>query len=181
MEILPPFDDPKGIFDGRLDLEKIGIFGHSLGGAIAAQFCHNDSRCKVGIDLDGAPYGSVIKDGIAKPFMFLLSDHDNSSDIESHKIMLNVQRIYNSIPKNQRIIATINGSNHFNFSDGAITKNHVLLSILHTIGFLKMKGSTQLIITSYCIHTFFDKYLIGKKNSDIHLLSKLYPEIRVTH
>lgn len=65
--------DPSGKFLGRLDLQRVGVFGHSLGGAIALQFCHDDSRCKAVIDVDGAPHGSVIGEGVTQPVMFLLS------------------------------------------------------------------------------------------------------------
>ena len=53
--------DAPGKFTGRLDLTRVGVFGHSLGGATAAQFCHDDSRCKAGIDVDGQPFGSVVQ------------------------------------------------------------------------------------------------------------------------
>ena len=37
--------DPSGRFRGRMDLNHVGAFGHSLGGAEALQFCHDDARC----------------------------------------------------------------------------------------------------------------------------------------
>jgi predicted dienelactone hydrolase len=42
--------DSSGKFTGRLDMARVGVFGHSLGGAVAVQFCHEDSRCKAGSD-----------------------------------------------------------------------------------------------------------------------------------
>jgi dienelactone hydrolase len=63
--------DPTGKFTGHLDMRRVGVFGHSFGGAQAAQFCSLDSRCKAGIDVDGSLHGSVIQAGIHKPFMFL--------------------------------------------------------------------------------------------------------------
>ena len=60
--------DSSGKFKGRLDMANVGIFGHSFGGATAAQFCHDDSRCKAGIDVDGAPLGNVVQEGLHRPF-----------------------------------------------------------------------------------------------------------------
>src|SRR4029077_16770939 len=56
--------DPSRRFTERLDLTRVGIFGHSFGGAKAAQFCSRDPRCKAGIDVDGSLHGSVIQSGI---------------------------------------------------------------------------------------------------------------------
>lgn len=64
---------PSGFLAGRVDLTRVGIFGHSLGGAEAAAFCGRDARCRAGADIDGAPLGRVVTNGIPRPFMFLLS------------------------------------------------------------------------------------------------------------
>ena len=64
-----------GRFKSRVDLARVGVFGHSFGGAQAAQFCSQDIRCKAGVNIDGRPFGTVITNGIPVPFMFLLSDH----------------------------------------------------------------------------------------------------------
>ncbi len=72
------------LFSGRLDMEKIGLFGHSFGGATAAQLLLKDSRVKAGINMDGAFYGSVIPEtGIEKPFLLMLSEqYMMSTDLE---------------------------------------------------------------------------------------------------
>lgn len=66
--------DLGGRFRGRLDLGRVGVVGHSLGGAKAAQFCHNDAQCKAGIDIDGIPFGSVVQESLHQPFFFVLSE-----------------------------------------------------------------------------------------------------------
>ncbi len=70
--------DPKLKY--RLDMQRVGAFGR---GAMALQFCHDDSRCKACIDVDGIPFGSVIREGVTQPVMFLLSDHTGESGEET--------------------------------------------------------------------------------------------------
>jgi len=75
--------DSSSMFCNRIDTSAVGIFGHSFGGATAAQFCFDDKRCKAGVDLDGASFGDVIQNGLKKPFMFLLADHREETDTVS--------------------------------------------------------------------------------------------------
>ena len=172
--------DTSGKFTGRLDLTRVGVFGHSFGGAAAALFCHEDSRCKAGIDVDGAPHGSVIQAGIDRPFMFLLSDHSHESGPETLEIKANIQSIYNRLPQDGRAFLEIRGANHFLFSDdGALLKSHIVLRTLRALGIVGIDGRRQLAVTTYCVHSFFDAYLKGTGVSRLNISSPLYPEIQV--
>src|SRR5713101_4295776 len=105
--------DAPGKFAGRLDMTRVGVFGHSFGGATAAQFCSQDSRCKAGIDVDGSLHGSVIQTGIHQPFMFLGSDYgDFSSDAEIRQILADIQSVYDRLPADGRLRISIRGANH---------------------------------------------------------------------
>jgi predicted dienelactone hydrolase len=169
-----------GKFKGRLDMTRVGIFGHSFGGAQAAQFCSQDSRCKAGIDVDGQPFGSVIQTGLHQPFLFLLSDHGRGSDPESLQIKANIQSIYDRLPADARLRIEIRGANHFLFTDdGALLKSHIVLRTLRALGIVGIDGRRQLAVTVYCVHSFFDAYLKGTGVSRLHISSPLYPEIRV--
>lgn len=170
--------DPSGRFTGHLDLARVGMFGHSLGGATTLLFCQEDARCKAGIDLDGAPHGSAIQTGLHQPFMFLLSDHSRENDPEAHQIMANIQAIYDRLPQNARIRVMIRGANHFTFSDdGALLKSHLIRGLFRTIGKLGIDGDRQLAITSYCLRSFFDTYLKGTSSTP-NILDPRYPEIQ---
>ena len=171
--------DASGRFTGRLDLMRVGVFGHSLGGAIAAQFCRDDSRCKAGIDVDGQPFGSVVQSGLHQPFMFLLSDHGGSSDPVSRQIEANIQSIYDRLPPNGRLRIAIRGARHFLFSDDGVLKSHILLRALRVFGIVGIDGRRQLAVTAYCVHTFFDAYLKGAGVAKPEISSTLYPEIQV--
>ena len=172
--------DASGKFTGRLDMTRVGVFDHSLGGAAAALFCHEDSRCKAGADVDGAPHGSVIQAGIDRPFMFVLSDHSHESDPEGSQIGANIQSIYDHLPPDGRAFIEIRGANHFLFSDdGALLKSHIVLRTLRLLGIVGIDGRRQIAVTAYCLRSFFDAYLKGASVSRLKISSPLYPEIRV--
>ncbi|HXP61766.1 MAG TPA: hypothetical protein VN829_14825, partial [Dongiaceae bacterium] len=169
--------DPAGKFTGRLDLTRVGVFGHSFGGAQAAQFCSQDSRCKAGIDVDGRPLGSVVQEGLHQPFMFLLSDQ-NSSDQEGRQVHADIHSIYDRLPRDGRFLIKIRGANHFLFSDdGALLKSHIVLGTLRMLGILGIDGRRQLAVTTYCVHSFFDACLKGTNVPPLKISSPLYPEI----
>jgi predicted dienelactone hydrolase len=170
--------DPSGTFTGRLDLTRVGVFGHSFGGAQAAQFCHEDSRCKAGIDVDGAPLGSVVRAGLHQPFMFLVSAQVEASDPGSRQVKADIQSIYDRLPPDGRLRVEIRGADHFTFSDdGALLKSRVMRGALRVFGTLGIDGRRQLAVTAYCVRTFFDKYLKGTNRSPLRISSPLYPEI----
>ena len=58
-------------FSERLDLNRLGVFGYSFGGATAAQVCWEDPRFKAGMNMSGSMYGEVAEVGIRQPFLFL--------------------------------------------------------------------------------------------------------------
>jgi len=61
-----------GILAGHLNLARIGLIGHSIGGAAAIQTARSDERAKAGLDIDGTVYGDTA--GLwQKPVMFLLA------------------------------------------------------------------------------------------------------------
>jgi predicted dienelactone hydrolase len=160
--------DPSGRFLGRLDMTRVGVFGHSLGGATALQFCHDDSRCKAGIDVDGAPLGSVIAEGVTQPFMFLLSDHSSEPDAETRPIHANIRAIYERLPSDRRWLITIRGGNHYMFSDdGAMLKSPLIMRALRTLGIVHIDGRRQIAVTTHYISTFFDVYLHGAPASNL--------------
>jgi dienelactone hydrolase len=67
---------------GRLDLERVGTFGHSLGGAAAAQAAHDDDRIDAAINMDGAMFGSVTTEGSRVPLLLLVGERPVSTDAD---------------------------------------------------------------------------------------------------
>ena len=148
-------NDPTGRFKGKFDMQKVGIAGHSLGGATAAQFCHDDPRCAAGIDIDGMPFGNVIQDGLHQPFFFLMSDHSKESGSEPETVERNIESIYDRVPEGKHWGMTIMGANHFTFSDQMFTKSQILMFFLRRVGVMgSLENRRGLAITGACVHTF---------------------------
>jgi hypothetical protein len=63
--------DPNGLLTGRLDLQRVGIFGISLGAIIASEACHRDARLKACLMMDAAMPADVVQAGLRQPSMCL--------------------------------------------------------------------------------------------------------------
>lgn len=59
------------------DSSWVGVFGHSLGGATAAEAMLFDSRLVGGVDLDGTFFGDVVEKGLERPFLIFAHDGKN--------------------------------------------------------------------------------------------------------
>lgn len=169
-----------GPLGDRLDLEHVGVFGHSLGGATAAQFCHDDSRCKAGIDIDGALRGPVVSDGLEQPFLFLLSDHSNEPAAESARIEAQLDSAVRARPKDKQVLV-LAGANHFGFSDdGAFLKSPPLRRVLQWSGAIRLEGARQVELTRALTAAFFDAHLKGASPAEL-ARAQAEPEIRREH
>ena len=151
-------NDPAGRFTGRIDLGAAGVFGHSFGGAAAAQACKDSARFRAGIDIDGYPYGDVIQAGVRQPFMFLWSEAPDPADAAYRQAQADVQAIYARLPRGSNQ-ATIQGARHFNFTDLAVE----YAPVVRATGLLgPLDGRVGLALTARYVRDFFDQELRGQ-------------------
>jgi predicted dienelactone hydrolase len=162
--------DPSGRFLGR-------VFGHSLGGATALQFCHDDPRCKAAIDVDGIPFGSVVHEGVTQSVMFLMSDHtSDAADPEDALIKANFGSIFARLPRDRWLEIMIRGSDHYMFSDNAVLRSPLVMRALRMMGVVGIDGRRQIAVTAHFISTFFDVWLNGVPASEFKSQPG-YPEV----
>ncbi|HEX6480327.1 MAG TPA: hypothetical protein VF043_15925 [Ktedonobacteraceae bacterium] len=165
---------PGGTFSGHLDLARLGVFGHSLGGATAAQVCHMDTRCKAGIDIDGSLAGDVVQTGLDKPFMVVQHDMGTCSDADCHSFQRDIHAILRPVPHGASYHIGVNNTKHFNFSDYAI-----YFSPLRALGLLgSIDGVRGLQITRAYVRAFFDTYLNSAPSPLLRGLTSAYPEVQ---
>lgn len=113
-------------FKGRLDLDRVGLFGMSYGGALAGEFCSQDARCKAGLNMDGLQYGIAgTSIEIEQPFMFVYADRrrDAAARIDGVDAAMAVPFKMNDFAWRQArgpaYSLTIAGATHMSFSDFA--------------------------------------------------------------
>lgn len=163
--------DPAEPLHNLLDLERIGVFGHSTGGGATIQFCGTDSRCKAGLTYDAfmRPVGlEVLANGTPQPFLYLFSEgwpFPRNTEL--------FQEYLQHVPTSNRVI-TILGAEHYDFTDLPA------LSPLATQ--LGLKGPiparrVQPLLMDYTL-AFFDHALKGKPAPLLEGPSPLYPEAR---
>jgi hypothetical protein len=171
--------DPSGRFTGRLDLAAVGALGHSLGGATALQFCHEDPRCRAGVDLDGMPLGHVNRTGVGKAFLFLFADRpifDRQPDRPDAKAFLDaLARIRSSTPTRPNLLL-LRGAEHFNFFDQALLTEPTVWRWFGAMGAIDQ--TRALDITRVFVRTFFDAQLKATRSANLEGPTASFPEVR---
>lgn len=71
---------------GHLDLQRVGIFGHSFGGATAAEVLRIDPRFKAGINMDGTAFSMTDGRQISRPLLWMASDYSQVTDSQLQQI-----------------------------------------------------------------------------------------------
>lgn len=99
-----------------LDTSKIGIFGHSVGGAGAVYCSILDKRIKVVINLDGTPPSIALNNGIDIPYLFMedLTDYKNH---EGYAIQFKRRSDFCELNRADSWRVLIKGFNHNSFLD----------------------------------------------------------------
>ncbi|MEU1209216.1 alpha/beta fold hydrolase [Nocardia sp. NPDC005825] len=120
---------------GILDLSRIAMFGHSLGGATAAQVMHDDRRVAAGVDLDGSLWGSVLTDGLDRPFVLIGgTDHGRAQDPSWQQFW--------AADRGPKLEFRLDGSQHHSFCD-----NQLLAPVLASAGILPADFVTAMVGT----------------------------------
>jgi predicted dienelactone hydrolase len=102
---------------GRLDLARIAMIGHSLGGATAARAMERDRRIGAAANVDGTPYGPLVGARLDRPFLLLQSDPAETH--HSAKFVTGNQRLLSQLraPGWHFRIAR---ANHYSFTDAPL-------------------------------------------------------------
>ncbi|WP_030522745.1 alpha/beta hydrolase family protein [Nocardia rhamnosiphila] len=159
--------DPEGLLTGRLDLERAGAFGVSLGAMTVGQACHTDPRLRACSMMDAAMPADVVRAGPRQPSMWLTRDAESIllerersggwPDREITETITTQREVFAASPPGQGYHVEIPGMFHVNFTDApAWTPLAEKLGLSGPIG--GARGHE--IVAAYTL-AFFERFLSG--------------------
>ena len=81
--------DPKHRFHGRLDLDRVGSLGWSLGGFLSLQATRDEPRIRAAVNMDGWPYGlmganGAVARGVERPVLLMFAASNEGAGIPAY-------------------------------------------------------------------------------------------------
>lgn len=161
-----------------LNVSKVAMFGHSLGGATAASAMLNDKRIIGGLNMDGNFHGPVTQRGLDRPFLIFNSPNNtrltspNIAEMWSHlrgwKLELTLAKIEHIGFSDVPLLTKLMGWSPFTsttYDPGAV------------LGTLDGERGFD-VITAYVV-AFMDFGLKGVESEILQVPSPLYPEVSI--
>ncbi len=134
------------------DPYRVGAFGHSNGGATAADAMALDRRIRAGFDLDGSIYTAPALRGLDRPFGFMQGDETYGGD---QSVLEMRRRMRAPSP-----LVHLRGAQHHSFADN--------VWLVPQLGMDPVEGDVGTIDAARAIHTqnamlraFFARYISG--------------------
>jgi dienelactone hydrolase len=172
--------DP-GPFQGRLDLDRIGMSGWSFGGALAVQMTADDPRVKAAVDQDGQLFGDVRQRGTTRPILQLshgvddalgYPEKDRPAVRELMALVASWDSSARAASRSDWYAVTIAGTDHGDFSD---------LALFYRRGDDRLAARrAHELINAYTL-AFFDQYLKGRPSGLLSGANGHPPEVTFRH
>ncbi len=142
-----------------LDPQRIGIFGFSLGGAVAAQSCWQDSRFQAAANLDGWLFADASAHGVNQPYMLVGTvDPDHPSPPDSFDAQEERRALAHFASRGGTLVL-LNGLAHRDFAAGGAPRVQALAGGL--------------------VESFFRQVFAGSATLQFADLAEQFPEARI--
>jgi dienelactone hydrolase len=161
-------DAPASPLALHLDLQRAGILGFSLGGAVAAQAAWLDHRFAAAANIDGWHFAEAAEQGVRCPYLLVSDDtplptpedlrsRDPQRRYSSRLVADDYRRSLRNLQRNGGIYLSIAGTRHFDLTDRALDRS--------LGGFLLRRRTaprSSLSLLNAYVGAFFEKYLDGE-------------------
>ena len=155
---------------GRMDMQKIGVMGHSTGGGTAIEFCAQSTQCQAVLALDSwvEPVSdAAISSALPQPSMFLNTPEWLGNDNQS------TGKTFFDLQDQDSYQVTIEEMGHNNFTDVPL-----LTPISAQIGIGgPINGARGIQIVNDYSLAFFERYLRGSDNPLLETIADQYWEV----
>ncbi|WP_410588201.1 alpha/beta hydrolase family protein [Amycolatopsis sp. lyj-23] len=151
-----------------IDPQRIGMAGHSAGGAVTTQVMLADPRIRAGVDLDGSVHVPIPASGLARPFMFVgrtESNHPGQPPYDGW------ERDWPHLTGWKRWLM-VSGTAHDSFNDLGVLAEQLGVDIGDTIDPYR-----ALAVTRTYVNAFFDQHLRCRPQPLLAAPSPAYPEV----
>lgn len=175
--------DPNGILTGRLDLQRAGIFGVSLGGIVAGEACRLEPRLRACLVMDAPMPTGVVQAGLRQPAMWITRDAETMRlerqraggwpEAEIHAHQTTMRAVFEHLPRAGYFVQ-VPGMFHSNLTD--LPAWSPLWPLLGVAGPIDVQRAHR-IINAYSL-AFFDRHLKGQPVTRFDGPTQHYPEGR---
>jgi hypothetical protein len=175
-------DDPTGILTGRLDLQRAGTFGISLGGIVGAEACRREPRLRACLMMDAPMPTTVVQAGLGQPGMWITRDVETMrlerrraggwSEAEIHAHQTSMRAVFEGLPGDGYFVQ-VPGMFHSNPTD--IPSWSPFVRLLGIAGPIPVRRAHS-IINAYSL-AFFDRHLKGRAAALLDGPAEQYPEV----
>lgn len=180
--------DPHSPWYSRVDANNAGAFGHSFGGAVAAQACYQDPRIHAALNEDGWAFGDVFTHGLDKPYLVMYEDSPSTTtdysagDHQAAKAgpsredeldSIDAANMRRSMQQYGGYFLLIRGTRHNNFRDRSLYSPIRRLTDRGTIS----PRLAHRIVEQYTLQ-FFAQYLKGKASPLLAATTSPYKEVQ---
>jgi predicted dienelactone hydrolase len=174
--------DPNGILTGRLDLQRAGTFGPSLGGLVGGDACRLETRLRACLFLDAPMTTDVVRSGLQQPAMWITRDAD-AMRLERRKIGgWPEAEIHAELSSNWAVFESLPGDGYFVEVPGMFHSNYTdlpswspLWRLVGVAGPIDVQRAHS-IINAYSL-AFFERHLKSQPATRFDGLRKQYPKV----
>jgi predicted dienelactone hydrolase len=173
--------DPGSPLARRLDLDGVGIFGHSLGGATAVAVVATDDRFAAGVNMDGRLFGQVPR--LDRPFLWVQSDGSANGGPGLDATYRTRDALLGKLQASGALV-TVEESAHLSFTDvpAYVTPpGRRVIGLLpgSPIGPLSVESMNPLVAD--VLTGFMGPVLGGPSRGDLNQVTQRHPTVHVEH
>jgi predicted dienelactone hydrolase len=165
-------EDPSSFLRARVDVARLGAFGHSLGGTTSLVLAARDPGVRAAVNIDGDPMGDVVSIRPTQPLLLVSSENPTIAEAPPGKPARFLELTRAGLERSERRrtsdwlgIASrareayrvrIAGTHHLNFEDAALSSSMLVGPEQRWMRVGPIDGARGLAVTAELVRAFFD-------------------------